>query len=254
MKAWPALALAALAAVATLALWSKPVSKRGRDRVLVHMPAPEAAQAEPLAEPTEAGAASADVEREMTAEELYGDRSVDSLLARLDSTDPFVVLDAADGLRARRVTAAIPKLAAFDIVANTDAARTVIHSLGQLAGMASAPERAVATRRLGALLAQEKQRKAPEAVGNVLQIYEALGDAGDPSSAALLERELLDPDVPLSTLIEVIASLVRLHQPSSREALLAARPRIAALRFDDEFEREIQADVLMRLDAAISVL
>lgn len=186
--------------------------------------------------------------------DMLRNRSVESLLARLDSSDQFLVIDAADGLRARKAVVAIPKLAAIDVIANPDSARTVIDALGHLAGNASGAERNTAVDRLLSLLAQEKKRETPDAPGNVLQIYEALGKTADPRAAQALERELADRSVPLAALTLVVDALVELGQSSSRAALSAARERIAALETAEGLEREIHRELLAKLEAAITAL
>jgi len=187
-------------------------------------------------------------------DDMRRNRTTETLLERLASTDQFLVIDAADGLRARKATVAIPKLAAIDVVANPDSARTVIDALGQLAGNARGAERAVAVDRLLALLEQEKRRGSPDAPGNVLQIYEALGKTEDARAAQALERELSDESVPLAALTVVTDSLVSLGQTSSRGPLAAARERVGARALDDAFEREIQAEVVAKIDHALAML
>ncbi len=176
------------------------------------------------------------------------------MMARLSSDDPYLVLDSADGLRARKAVEAIPALAAIDVAAQPDSARAVIQALGEIAGAADPDNRGIATDRLLSLLAQEKARRAPDAPGNVLQIYEALGYTADPRAADALERELSDPTVPLAALTVVADALARLHQASSMQPLVQARARVAALTFADAFMAEVQKDVLSSLDKAIAAL
>jgi len=186
------------------------------------------------------------------SDEQFAVRSVDALIERLSSDDPHIVLDAADGLRARNAVEAIPDLAALDIAASPDSARTVIDAIGKLAGAANPDLQKTATDRLIALLAQEKARSSPDAPGNVLQIYEALGDTQDPRAALALEAELSDPSVPLAALVVIVEALAKLNQPSSLKPLSEARARVAALAFDDAFLMEVRSDVLAALDAALA--
>jgi hypothetical protein len=184
------------------------------------------------------------------------DRSPEALLDKLASDDPYEVLDAADGLAARKVTRAIPTLAAMDIRKSADSAPSVIHALGQLGGHADPALRKTATDRLVALLAQERERARtePESAGNVLAIYEALGKTNDPAAAPPLEIELRDPEVPLAARTVVVESLVELGQPSSRPAVASARTEVAAMRAGDELEAEIQQELLGHLDRALAAL
>jgi len=185
-------------------------------------------------------------------DEVHAVRTVDALMERLSSDDPHIVLDAADGLRARNAVEAIPSLAALDITASPDSARTVIDALGKLAGAADPDNQKTATDRLIALLAQEKARPSPDAAGNVLQIYEALGDTQDPRAASALEAELADPGVPLAAWVVIVEALAKLNQASSIKPLSEARTRVAALTFDDAFMMEVRSDVLAAFDTALA--
>jgi hypothetical protein len=182
------------------------------------------------------------------------DRTPEALLDKLASDDPYEVLDAADGLAARKVTRAIPTLAAMDIRKSADSAPSVIHALGQLGGHADPTLRKTATDRLVALLAQERARTEPESAGNVLAIYEALGKTHDPAAAPPLEIELRDPEVPLAARTVVVESLVELGQPSSRPAVTRARAEVALMQAGDELEAEIQQELLGHLDRALAAL
>lgn len=186
-----------------------------------------------------------------SVDDRFSNRSVSILMDRLSSPDQTLVLDAADGLRARKATVAIPKLARIDIVQNADAARTVIDALGHLGGIAHGADHATAVDRLLALLAQEKSRERRDAVGNVLQLYEALGDTADARAAMALEKELADPNVPLSALVVVTDALVKLRQPSSRSALESAKTRVTDLAVEGDFQRAVQQEVVARMSTAI---
>lgn len=191
---------------------------------------------------------------EPVVEDMLRNRSVESLLSRLSSSEDYLVIDAADGLRARKAVVAIPKLVAMDIVARPDPARTVIDALGHLAGNATGADRSTAVDRLLSWLEQEKKRDSADAPGNVLQIYEALGKTADARAAAALERELADSSVPLAALTVVVDSLVALDQSSSKSALSAARTRVSELAIEDSFQREIQAELLAKIDHALTAL
>mgnify|MGYP001769317238 CR=1 FL=1 len=61
--------------------------------------------------PLASAASSAEAQPSALDDERFLDRSVETLMARLSSDDDHLVLDAADGLRARKAVQAIPKLA-----------------------------------------------------------------------------------------------------------------------------------------------
>lgn len=213
-------------------------------------PAGEARVAEPE------GTLAADPSGEPATEPPSGDlpRTPSVLVARLESSDPHVVLDAADGLAARKVTSAIPALAALDIRKSADSAPSIIDALGRLAGDADPAGRSAATRRLLELLAQEKARDAPESPGNILALYEALGLTRDPTAAGPLEAELADATVTRAAKGVVVASLVKLAQPSSRAALLRAQKEAASGPAQDALEEEVRRELLTTIDGALRAL
>lgn len=184
------------------------------------------------------------------AESTTPERSVDALLARLGSEDPFEVLDAADGLAARRASVAIPALASFRIARSPEAARSVVDALGRLAG-AQGAERTAAVTRLRGWLTEEKHRGAPDSIGNVLTIYEALGHTRDASAARALEAELRDPDVSRAAKTVIVASLAKLRDPASRPVLEEARRDAAGAVIEDAFEDEVRGDLLAEIDRAL---
>ncbi len=181
-------------------------------------------------------------------------RTPEALLSALSSDDPYVVLDAADGLAARHRIEAIPALAAIDIRRERDSARGVVEALGRLAGDASGAERSTATRRLVELVAQEKARDAREAPGNVLSLYEALGHTKDTQAASALELELRDPGVSLAAKTLIVEALGRLGQSRSREALTLLEQELAASRQDDLFQEQIRRELLALTKKTISGL
>lgn len=182
------------------------------------------------------------------------ERNPDTLLARLAAADDYVVLDAADALAARKVTAAIPILAAISLADRPDAAPSVIDAVGRLAGVATGREHDLAVERLGTWLREEKARRAPESAGNVLGLYEALGHTRDPDAVRRLTAELRDPNVTYAAKTVIVDALVRLADPDARASLTAARAEAASAAIDDPFEDEIRRDLLAALDRALASL
>ena len=89
--------------------------------------------------------------------------------------------------------------------------------------------------RLLALLAAEKQRGAQESLGNMIQIYEALGDTGDARAIAPLERELLDASVPTAPKVVIVQSLVALRAVDARKdqsyvLYMLGQPEVSVVR------------------------
>jgi HEAT repeat protein len=183
-----------------------------------------------------------------------GARATDALIAALDSKDDFVVLEAAGELAKRDAPRALPALVAIDIEGRPHAAPSVIDALGRLGGRADATARRSATRRLLALLAQERGRGAPESAGNVLVIYEALGRTLDPNAAPALEAELLDPNVTWAAKTVIVEALTRLRQSSSKATLHELLDDVAARPATDALEAETQRELSVAAANALRVI
>jgi hypothetical protein len=170
-------------------------------------------------------------------------RTTETLVASLGASDPLVVLEAADTLAAREITSALPALVAVDVARSPNAAPSVIAAIGRLAGVAEPAARRNGTDRLLELLAQERVRKAPEAAGNVLAVYSALGQTLDARAATALEGELQDTRVSLAAKTTVVEALAQLGQPSSRPVLSALVRELSARTEPDPLEEEIRREL-----------
>ncbi len=172
------------------------------------------------------------------------------LVAGLDSEDPVVVADAASAIVGRGAVDVLPVLIQEDVIARPKAAPSLIYAMGRLAAKAGSAERKETVDRLLALMAQEKKRGAQESGGNLLQIYEALGDAGDARAIAPLERELLDPSVPTAPKVVVVQALVALRATQSLPALEKVAAQLAAST-KTGFEAELERDLLAVIREAL---
>lgn len=181
-----------------------------------------------------------------------GRDGTEALLAAMLSDDAVVVAEAGKALVQRDDTQAIPALAKIDLRKSGGAGLSVIETLGKLAGKADGGDKSAAVDRLLQMLAQEKQHGGPETPGNLLQIYEALGDTRDARAAGALERELADPGVERAPKVVVVQALAKIAAPSSRAALLRARNAEQATKLEDAFEAELQRDLLKAIEEALA--
>lgn len=177
-----------------------------------------------------------------------------ALIASLTSDNEVVVAEAARALIDRRATEAIAPLARIDLATAAGSGLSIIDALGKLGGFAEGAERSAAVDRLIAMLAEEKRRGARESPANLLQIYEALGQTGDPRAAPPLEAELLDPSVPRAPKVVIVGSLVLLAQSSSRAALETALTTQRAAKGSDDFDEEIRVELVSAIEEALKVL
>jgi len=239
-------------AVAVMVHGSRPAPAAGRIET-VTATAPRAMPvAAPAPKPVAMKAASSTVP---TLDDVMAiDAPTDVLVTALADADAIVVGEAVNALVAREAHAAIPALLAIDVIARPKAAPSLIYALGKLATNAEPADREAAVDKLLALMAAEKKRGAQESQGNLLQIYEALGDTGDVRAIAPLERELLDATVPTAPKVVVVQALVALQAHDSRPAMEQLATQIAPSPVDTSFEAELRRDLLSILQKAITQL
>lgn len=177
--------------------------------------------------------------------------TIDVLVAGLSSTDAVVVAEAANGLVARGALSAVPALVELDVVARPWAAPSAIYAMGQIAAKAEAEDRTTVVDRLLALLASEKQRPSPEALANLLHIYEALGQTGDARAIAPLEAELVDARVATAPKVIIVQALVALGARQSRATLERVRDQLAPTATGEDFEAAVRRDLLAAIREAL---
>jgi hypothetical protein len=235
--------------------------------LLIHddKPAPTTARTEvasapaPRAMPTVTPAAPAIALKSTTAQStvptlddvLAVDAPTDVLVTALADSDPIVVGESVNALVAREAHAAIPALLAIDVISRPRAAPSIIYALGRLATNAQPADREAAVDKLLALMAAEKKRGAQESQGNLLQIYEALGDTGDARAIAPLERELLDTTVPTAPKVVVVQALVALQARDSKGVLEQVAAQVAPSTVDTSFEAELRRDLVTVIQKAL---
>lgn len=184
-----------------------------------------------------------------------GDPStIEPLLDHLRSANPVVVAEATRELIARGAIEAIEPLARIQLEQALGGGLSVIDALGKLGGAAGAAEKARATDRLIEMLHEEKARRGPESLGNLLQIYEALGDTQDPNAALALEAELRDPSVERAPKVVVVQGLVKIGLASSRAALEAEHREQSAQRGEAGLDEEIRLELIGVIEGALKAL
>lgn len=177
-----------------------------------------------------------------------------TLIDNLSSADEVVVAEAAKALVARKATEAIAPLEKISLEKAAGSGLSVIAALGKLGGAAEGGEQSAAVERLLQMLREEKRRRARESPGNLLQIYEALGDTRDPRAAPALETELLDASVPRAPKVVIVQALVDIGLSSSKAALETEHGVQAAQQGSDAFEEEIRQELVATIEQALEAL
>jgi hypothetical protein len=238
--------------IAVVRMSSSPAASPAPTATLAATPV-EVASAQPAAAPTAARVATmpgAPASPASVDDVVAEHAPTDVLVAGLDSEDPIVVAEAANALVGRGAVDVLPVLVEEDVIARPKAAPSLIYAMGRLAAKAGPKERAAAVDRLLALMAEEKKRGAQESQGNLLQIYEALGDTGDARAIAPLERELLDASVATAPKVVVVQALVALRATQSRPTLEKLAAQLASST-KTGFEAELEHDLLAVIREAL---
>lgn len=177
-----------------------------------------------------------------------------TLIDNLTSSDEILVAEATKALIARKATEAIAPLAKISLEKAAGSGLSVIDALGKLGGVAEGADKNAAVDRLLQMLREEKRRRARESGGNLLQIYEALGDTRDPKAVPALEAELLDENVPRAAKVVVVQALVDIGLASSKAALETEHGVQAAQKGADDFEEEVRLELVATIEQALEVL
>ena len=218
-------------------------------------PAPRATPVVAQVTPEPAAASDApSIDEVMQAQSSTAPGMIDVLVAGLTSTDAVVVAESANGLVARGALSALPALVELDLVARPWAAPSAIYAMGRIAAKAEPEERTTVVDHLLALLASEKRRPSPEALANLLHIYEALGQTGDPRAIAPLEAELVDRAVATAPKVVVVQALVALGARQSRTTLERVRDELAPTATGEDLEAAVRRDLLVAIREALVTL
>lgn len=149
---------------------------------------------------------------------------------------------------------ALEVLGAVDLKEQPGVAPKIIHGLAALASKSSPRDRAKATGTLATWLKDETSRRGRDAEGNVVNLVEALGEAGDPGSVdaltdALDERRL---GLPVETLaVQQLGSLGDRRAEGSVARLMARLQAMSPSEdaFDEQLRREAIAAAQTFLEA-----
>jgi hypothetical protein len=166
------------------------------------------------------------------------------LLAGIESTDAVVVAESTNALVAHGAIWTLPALIEQDVLARPYAAPSIIDALGRIGALAPPEQRGEVVDRLVALMRTEKTRGSQESLGNLIQIYEALGHTGDPRAIEPLEHELVDRTVPTAPKVVIVQSLVALRATRSLSVLQRLGAELSAPSTATGFEAELQRDLL----------
>ena len=134
------------------------------------------------------------------------------------------------------------------------AAPGVIHSIAVLGASAGPAERNEAATTLASWLRDESKRDAPDALGNISNLVEALGDLGGPSAVTALADALDRADLALHVETLAVMKLGELGDAHARSAVERFATRAAALPGTDGIDEELRIEALAAATTTLSRL
>lgn len=159
-----------------------------------------------------------------------------------------------EAIAARGDVSKLPELLKTDITDNGYVAAATIDAVGKLAALAPEKEKKEAVGQLGKWLKSETKRKAPESMGNVSIIVDAMQDSKSDAAIAPLVEALDSAQQPLHIETRIVEALSSLNATSAVPSIERFAGRVRALQPQDEFQKELAAEALVAADAAVKKL
>lgn len=162
----------------------------------------------------------------------------------LASDDVAVRIAGIERVTSQTSLAALPELTRFRLERDPAAAPTVIHAVALLGASGEGRSRDEASKVLTQWLAQESKREGVDAVGNVSNLVEALGNVGGSDAALALASALDGGGLPLHVQILAVQKLGELAEPRTRPSVERFAARAAALPKAEDLEEELRMEAI----------
>lgn len=187
---------------------------------------------------------------------LAGDDPTARFTTALKGDDDGAKIDAVDALVAGRRVEALPALLAVDLVREPDAAPTIIHAIGKLGRSASSTDKATSAKTLGVWLDEESRRHEVDAVGNVPNLVEALGELGGREAIEALVKALDGGRLELSVQTLVVQTIAA-EAPGDARALASVQrflERVSRMPQTEGIEEELRVEAVSTAKSAVTSL
>lgn len=187
----------------------------------------------------------------------------DELVRAFASDDDAKKIDAVEDAVRDGQLAALPALAAIDLRREPEAAPTIIHGVANLGVQGDKEDRRLATHTLSRWLRDESQRafaattsgsdEARDAVGNVPNLIDALGEVGGHEAVDTLIDALDSGRLDLSVETLTVQKLGDLQDRRATPAIerFGERVRIARPTARDDFERQLHDEASAEVKTAL---
>ena len=162
----------------------------------------------------------------------------------LASDDVAVRIAGVERAVSQTSVAALSELERFRLDRDPAAAPTVIHAIALLGASAEGRERDRAAKTLTQWLREESKREGVDAVGNVSNLVEALGNLGGGDAAQALASALDGGTLPLHVQILAVQKLGELAEPRTRPSVERFAARAEALPRAEDLEEELRVEAI----------
>ena len=204
--------------------------------------------------PRALGAVEARHEQAATVRPVQPQSRADALRRGLASDSAATRIAAIEAVVMSTALEALPVLQDFDLKRDPEAAPTVIHAVAILGGSGDDATRDRAARTLSSWLRTERSREGLDALGNVSNLIEALGNVGGPDAVEALSAALDRGDLGLHVETLATMKLAELGDHRARAAIQRFAARAEALPPTDGLPEELRVEAIAAAHNALATL
>lgn len=166
--------------------------------------------------------------------------------------DPLARRAEIEAALARKDVSALEKIQKTDITKNGYEAAAAIDAVGKLSALAPEPAKKAGVKALEQWLKQETARKAPESLGNISILVDALADTKSMDAVGPLVAALDAANQPIHIETRIVEALTELDDRTAAPSVARFAARTRPLSPTDEMEKALVAEALAAADAALA--
>ena len=172
--------------------------------------------------------------------------------AALDADDPLARRAEIEAALARKDVSALESIQKTDITKNGYEAAAAIDAVGKLSALAPEPAKKAGVKTLERWLKQETARKAPESLGNISILVDALADTKSKDAVAPLVAALDAANQPIHIETRIVEALTELDDRTAAPSVARFAASTRPLAPTDEMEKALVAEALAAADGALA--
>ena len=166
--------------------------------------------------------------------------------------DRFAHREDIEAAVARKDVSALAELQKIELAKDGYVAAAAIAGVGKLAALAPEAEKREAIKTLDRWLKQETARRAPESVGNVSIVVDALEATKSEQAIGPLVSALDAANQPLHIETRIVEALIALHARTAIASVERFAKRVSTLQPHDDFEKSLALEATAAANTALS--